>query len=202
MNPSAGPPALTVSRSSSTSSGRTTSSSTADTDRIATDCSIRQSPPRGHPRLRESQRRCVRVGINRKIARERDNTITPRRRFLVPSMRMEHFDLLIVGAGLSGIGAGCHMQERCPDRTFAILEGRDRSGGTWDLFRYPGIRSDSDMYTLGYAFRPWKQPKAIAEGPAILQYLRETAAAHGVDRMIRYEHKVTKAAWSSRDARW
>jgi len=115
---------------------------------------------------------------------------------------MEHFDVLIVGAGLSGIGAGCHLRERCPDRTFAILEGRDRSGGTWDLFRYPGVRSDSDMYTLGYAFRPWPHAKAIAEGPAILQYLRETAAAHGVDRKIRYEHKVAKAAWSSRDARW
>jgi monooxygenase len=115
---------------------------------------------------------------------------------------MEHFDVLIVGAGLSGIGAGCHLRERCPDRTFAILEGRDRSGGTWDLFRYPGVRSDSDMYTLGYAFRPWPHAQAIAEGPAILQYLRETAAAHGVDRKIRYEHKVAKASWSSRDARW
>ncbi|HTT11353.1 MAG TPA: NAD(P)/FAD-dependent oxidoreductase [Burkholderiaceae bacterium] len=115
---------------------------------------------------------------------------------------MEHFDLLIVGAGLSGIGAGCHMLARCPGRTFSILEGRDRSGGTWDLFRYPGARSDSDMYTLGYAFRPWQQANAIAEGPAILHYLRETAAAHGVDRKIRYEHRVTKASWSSRDARW
>jgi monooxygenase len=117
-------------------------------------------------------------------------------------MRMEHFDLLIVGAGLSGIGAGCHMLERCPDRTFAILEGRDRSGGTWDLFRYPGVRSDSDMYTLGYAFRPWREKEAIARGGAILQYLRDTAVTHGVDRRIRYEHKVVKASWSSRDARW
>jgi len=115
---------------------------------------------------------------------------------------MEHVDLLIVGAGLSGIGAGCHMRARCPGRTFVILEGRDRSGGTWDLFRYPGVRSDSDMYTLGYAFRPWKQAQAIAEGPAILRYLRETAAEHHVDRMIRYEHKVTRASWSSPDARW
>ncbi|HUL66719.1 MAG TPA: NAD(P)/FAD-dependent oxidoreductase [Burkholderiaceae bacterium] len=136
------------------------------------------------------------------MLREGDNTITSRRRFLVPSIRMEHFDLLIVGAGLSGIGAGCHMLERCPDRTFAILEGRDRSGGTWDLFRYPGIRSDSDMYTLGYAFRPWKEKQAIAHGGAILQYLRETAVTHGVDRRIRYEHKVAHASWSSRDARW
>jgi monooxygenase len=117
-------------------------------------------------------------------------------------MDMEHFDLLIIGAGLSGIGAGCHMLERCPRRTFTILEGRDRSGGTWDLFRYPGVRSDSDMFTLGYAFRPWKERKAIAEGPAILRYLRETATAFGVDRMIRYEHKVTRASWSSQEARW
>jgi cation diffusion facilitator CzcD-associated flavoprotein CzcO len=115
---------------------------------------------------------------------------------------MEHVDLLIVGAGLSGIGAACHMRARCPGRSFVILEGRDRSGGTWDLFRYPGVRSDSDMYTLGYAFRPWKQAQAIAEGPAILQYLRETAAEHHVDRMIRYDHKVARASWSSRDARW
>jgi len=115
---------------------------------------------------------------------------------------MEHFDLLVVGAGLSGIGAGCHMRQRCPGRTFAILEGRDRSGGTWDLFRYPGVRSDSDMYTLGYAFRPWRQRKAIAEGAAILQYLRDTAQEHGVDRAIRYEHKVRRASWSSEHTRW
>jgi len=115
---------------------------------------------------------------------------------------MEHFDLLIVGAGLSGIGAGCHMRQRCPGRTFAILEGRDRSGGTWDLFRYPGVRSDSDMYTLGYVFRPWRQPKAIADGAAILQYLRDTAQEHGIDRAIRYEHKVKRASWSSEHTRW
>ena len=90
-------------------------------------------------------------------------------------MSAEHFDVLIVGAGISGIGAGCHLQKRCPGRTYAILEGRADLGGTWDLFRYPGIRSDSDMYTLGYSFKPWTKPKAIADGPSILEYLKETA---------------------------
>jgi monooxygenase len=115
---------------------------------------------------------------------------------------MEHVDVLIVGAGLSGIGAACHLRKKCPDRTVVILEGRDRSGGTWDLFRYPGVRSDSDMYTLGYAFRPWKQREAIASGPAILQYLRDTASEEGVDCLVRYRHKVVRAAWSSSNARW
>jgi cation diffusion facilitator CzcD-associated flavoprotein CzcO len=112
------------------------------------------------------------------------------------------FDVLIVGAGLSGIGAACHLTKHCPGKTFAILEGRDRSGGTWDLFRYPGIRSDSDMYTLGYSFRPWTDPKAIADGPSILAYVRDTARLHGVDRHIRYRHRVERARWSSRDVRW
>ena len=93
---------------------------------------------------------------------------------------MEHFDVLIVGAGLSGIAAGYHLQTSCPDRTYAILERRDTIGGTWDLFRYPGIRSDSDMYTLGYSFRPWSDPQAIADGPAILRYVNETAAEYGI----------------------
>src|SRR5262245_34923595 len=106
---------------------------------------------------------------------------------------MEHVDVLIVGAGLSGIGAACHLRRRCADRTVVILEGRDRSGGTWDLFRYPGVRSDSDMYTLSYAFRPWPRRESIAAGPAILQYLRETAAEEGVDALIRYRHKVVRA---------
>src|SRR6266404_5876724 len=88
----------------------------------------------------------------------------------------EHVDVLIVGAGLSGIGAGYHLQRNCPAKSFVILEGRDCSGGTWDLFRYPGIRSDSDMFTMGYSFKPWKEPKAIADGPQILNYVRETAA--------------------------
>ena len=117
-------------------------------------------------------------------------------------MAIEHFDVLIVGAGLSGIGAGQHLQSRCPDRSYAILEGRERMGGTWDLFRYPGVRSDSDMYTLGYAFRPWTDPKAIADGPAILKYVQDTARDHGIDKRIRYGHRVKRAAWSTPDARW
>jgi monooxygenase len=114
----------------------------------------------------------------------------------------EHFDVLIVGAGLSGIGAAVHLQTNCPGRTYAILEGREASGGTWDLFRYPGIRSDSDMYTLGYAFKPWTEAKAIADGPSILRYVRDTARDHGIDPHIRYGHKVTGASWSTEDAAW
>jgi monooxygenase len=114
----------------------------------------------------------------------------------------EHLDVLVVGAGLSGIGAGWHLQTHCPDRRYAILEARDAIGGTWDLFRYPGVRSDSDMFTLGYSFRPWKQAKAIADGPDILQYVRETAREHGIDRKIRFGHRVKQASWSSADARW
>ena len=115
---------------------------------------------------------------------------------------MEHFDVLIVGAGLSGIGAGVHLQQRCPQRTFAVLEGRDRLGGTWDLFRYPGVRSDSDMYTLGYRFRPWQGAKSIADGPSILAYLQDTAREHGIDKKIRFGHRVKRAAWSTADALW
>jgi monooxygenase len=117
----------------------------------------------------------------------------------VPS---EHFDVLIVGAGLSGIGAGVHLQARCPDRSYVILESRDAIGGTWDLFRYPGVRSDSDMYTLGYAFRPWTEAKAIADGPSIRQYVRDTAREHGIDCHIRFGHRVRRASWSSTEARW
>lgn len=117
-------------------------------------------------------------------------------------MSDQHFDVLVVGAGISGIGAAYYLGQRCPKRTYAILEARDDLGGTWDLFRYPGIRSDSDMYTLGYAFKPWKSPKAIADGPSILAYLRETAHEHGIDRHIRFGHSVTRASWSSGDARW
>ena len=95
---------------------------------------------------------------------------------------MEHFDVIIVGAGLSGVGAACHLRQRHPRKSFAILEGRDAMGGTWDLFRYPGVRSDSDMYTLGYRFRPWRDAKAIADAPSILNYIRETAAEFGVDK--------------------
>ena len=114
----------------------------------------------------------------------------------------EHVDVLIVGAGLSGIGAACALQARCPSRSFAILEARQALGGTWDLFRYPGIRSDSDMYTLGYGFRPWRGGKAITDGASILRYIADTAREHGVDRAIQYGHRVTGAAWSSAEARW
>ena len=115
---------------------------------------------------------------------------------------MEHVDVLVVGAGLSGIGAGYHLQTQCPDRTYAIFEGREAMGGTWDLFRYPGVRSDSDMYTLGFSFRPWKEAKAIADGPSILNYLRETARAFGIDEHIRYSRQVKRAAWDSGQSRW
>lgn len=115
---------------------------------------------------------------------------------------MEHFDVLIIGAGLSGIGAGAQLRMNCPDKTFAILEGRERSGGTWDLFRYPGVRSDSDMFTLGYRFKPWSDPKAIADAPAILNYIRETAAEYDLNKEIRYGYRVSRAEWSSEESRW
>lgn len=114
----------------------------------------------------------------------------------------EHFDVVVVGAGLSGIGAGYHLKTKCPNKSYVILESRDAIGGTWDLFRYPGIRSDSDMYTLGYNFRPWKNAKAIADGPSILQYVRDTAAEYGIDKKVRFHHRVMRAEWSSREARW
>ncbi len=114
----------------------------------------------------------------------------------------EHLDVIVVGAGLSGIAAGYHLQTRCPGKRYAILEGRDAIGGTWDLFRYPGIRSDSDMYTLGYSFRPWRGAKSIADGPSILAYIRDTAHEYGIDREIRFDHRVVKASWSSEQARW
>ncbi|WP_067709667.1 flavin-containing monooxygenase [Nocardia yamanashiensis] len=114
----------------------------------------------------------------------------------------EHVDVLIVGAGLSGIDAAYHLQRAFPWRTYVILEMREASGGTWDLFRYPGIRSDSDMFTLGYRFRPWLGDKAIADGDSILRYVRDTAADNGIDKAIRYRHKVIRAEWSSADNRW
>jgi monooxygenase len=113
-----------------------------------------------------------------------------------------HFDVLIVGGGLSGIGAACSLTTHCPKKTYAILEGRARVGGTWDLFRYPGIRSDSDMFTLGYSFRPWVEGKAIADGHSILNYINETAKDYGVDKNIRFHHRVVRASWSSQDALW
>ena len=115
---------------------------------------------------------------------------------------LEHLDVLIVGAGLSGIGAAVHLQQERPADRYAILEARDAIGGTWDLFRYPGIRSDSDMYTLGYSFKPWTSTQGIADGPAILEYVRETAREHDVEQHIRFQRRVVKAEWSTPDARW
>ncbi len=117
-------------------------------------------------------------------------------------MAREHFDVLVIGAGISGIGAAYRLQTECPGKSFAILEGRGSLGGTWDLFRYPGIRSDSDMFTLGYPFRPWSGAKSIADGPSILSYLHETAEAYGIDRHIRFNQRVISAAWSSEAAKW
>jgi monooxygenase len=114
----------------------------------------------------------------------------------------QHFDVLIVGAGISGIGTACHLRKACPGKTFVLLEGRDDFGGTWDLFRYPGIRSDSDMHTLGFSFKPWKEAKAIADGPSIKRYLEETIAEHGIGPHIRYRHLVKSASWSSETGRW
>ncbi len=114
----------------------------------------------------------------------------------------EHLDVLIVGAGLSGIGAAHHVQTKCPWATYSVFEARDAIGGTWDLFRYPGIRSDSDMFTLGYSFRPWPGAKSIADGPSILQYINDTATEAGIDQHIRFHHRILAAAWSTEDARW
>jgi len=114
----------------------------------------------------------------------------------------ESLDALIVGAGLSGIAAAYYLGRRCPNKNFAIVEGRDTIGGTWDLFRYPGVRSDSDMYTLGYRFRPWSGDKAIADGPEILQYLRDTAREFGIDKRIRFNQRVRRISWSSASAEW
>lgn len=114
----------------------------------------------------------------------------------------EHVDVLLIGAGLSGVGAACQLSREHPRRSYAILERRDASGGTWDLFRYPGVRSDSDMYTLGYRFKPWRGEKALADGPSILAYVRETAEEYGVDRHVRYGMHATGASWDTASARW
>ena len=114
----------------------------------------------------------------------------------------EHLDVLIIGAGLSGIGAGHYVKTACPWASFAIFESRGSIGGTWDLFTYPGLRSDSDMFTLGYSFRPWTGRKTIADGPSILQYIEDTAREEGLDEKIRFRHRIVAAAWSTDDARW
>lgn len=112
------------------------------------------------------------------------------------------YDVIVVGAGLSGIGAAYHLQHECPGKTFTVLESRETIGGTWDLFRYPGIRSDSDMFTLGFSFNPWENPKAIADGPSILQYIKDTAAKFGIDKKIQFNHKVVDASWSDAEQMW
>jgi len=117
-------------------------------------------------------------------------------------MQSEQVDVLIVGAGVSGIGAGCHLTMKCPERSFVILEGRDAIGGTWDLFRYPGIRSDSNMFTFGYAFRPWTADECLASGDAIRDYVQDTAREYGVDKKIRFRHRVLRVDWSSAENRW
>ncbi|PZP26271.1 MAG: FAD-containing monooxygenase EthA, partial [Kocuria rhizophila] len=114
----------------------------------------------------------------------------------------EHFDILIIGAGLSGIGAACKLRRGHPHKSIGILESRDATGGTWDLFRYPGVRADSDLYTFGYEFRPWTGPQSIAEGPAILQYIRDTAHEYGVDELIRFNQRMVAADWSSEHSHW
>jgi monooxygenase len=131
-----------------------------------------------------------------------DDPLSTPRRGASSASDLEHLDVLVVGAGLSGIGAGHYLQTRCPWASWAIFEARDAIGGTWDLFRYPGVRSDSDMFTLGYAFRSWDGDKAIADGDSILAYIRDTAAEGGIDRRIRLCHRVVRAAWSSDEARW
>src|SRR6516164_7744765 len=117
-------------------------------------------------------------------------------------MSAPHFNVVVIGAGLSGIGAGYRLQTRCPEKSYVIFEGREATGGTWDLFRYPGVRSDSDMFTLGYPFRPWKEARAIADGPSILQYVRDTAQEFGIDQHIRFQQRVESASWSSEEERW
>src|SRR5215831_249659 len=139
------------------------------------------------------------LGKNRSAKRK---LLDVRRSDLERRMGAEHFDVLIMGAGLSGIDAAYHLQKYCPKKSYVILEQRERIGGTWDLFRYPGVRSDSDMLTMGYSFRPWTNPKAIAPGEDIRNYVAQTARDEGIDRHIRFRHRVLRATWSSQDAAW
>ncbi len=131
-----------------------------------------------------------------------DATATPTHAPEGPEGPPEHLDVLIVGAGLSGVGAACRLRQQHPDRSFALIEARESLGGTWDLFRYPGIRSDSDMYTLGYDFRPWTDPKSIADGESILRYVQDTARVYGITDRIRYRRRVVAMSWDSSRARW
>jgi cation diffusion facilitator CzcD-associated flavoprotein CzcO len=121
---------------------------------------------------------------------------------MTTSTDREHLDVLVVGAGLSGVAAGHYVQTTCPWASYAVFEARDAIGGTWDLFRYPGVRSDSDMFTLGYSFHPWPGKRSIADGESILRYIRDTAAREGIDEHIRFGHRVVAASWSTDDARW
>ncbi len=152
-------------------------------------------------RTRDRPRR-ARVASTASRDRTSLRSVAPESESASPAADPEHFDVVVVGAGISGIGAGYHLGEECPGHRYVILEGRERLGGTWDLFRYPGIRSDSDMFTLGFPFNPWTERKGIADGSTILEYLEQTARKFGIDRHIRYRHKVTRASWSTPDARW
>ena len=117
-------------------------------------------------------------------------------------MSIQEFDVVVVGAGLSGISAAYYLQKNCPNKTFTILERREQIGGTWDLFRYPGIRSDSDMFTLGYSFKPWPTNKSIAPGDSIRKYVVETAKENGIEKHIQFQQKLVSSSWSSEDAKW
>ena len=117
-------------------------------------------------------------------------------------MQENNFDIIIIGAGLSGIGAACHLKQNCPGKSFTILEARDVIGGTWDLFRYPGIRSDSDMFTLGYNFKPWTAETDIADGETVLNYIKEAAKEYNIEKKIRYGYKSKSISWSSENATW
>src|SRR4051794_30817976 len=146
--------------------------------------------------LRPGLRRREHGGIRRSRCPGRSVMTTTER------TEVEHLDVLVIGAGMSGIGAAYYLQREHPHRSYAILEARAATGGTWDLFRYPGIRSDSDLHTFGFEFKPWRDERAIASAPAILSYLRETAAENGIDQKVRFQHTVRRASWSTAQNRW